>query len=201
MIGYIKGTVVANEERELTILTEGGVGYVVGVTPTLNVKYPEGENISLFVQTFVREDAIDLYGFERIEEKHLFNLLCEVNKIGPKTALSILAFAPIEEIVSAIISANSQFFKKISGVGAKTAEKIIIDLKDKTDRFSAIQSSATADAPALSNDRQTREAAEALTALGYNPLQIKHALAKVADKDSKNAGNIVREALKIIRNS
>ena len=201
MIGYIKGTVVANEERELTILTEGGVGYVVGVTPTLNVKYPEGENISLFVQTFVREDAIDLYGFERIEEKHLFNLLCEVNKIGPKTALSILAFAPIEEIVSAIISANSQFFKKISGVGAKTAEKIIIDLKDKTDKFSAIQSSATADAPALSNDRQTREAAEALTALGYNPLQIKHALAKIADKESKNAGNIVREALKIIRNS
>ena len=201
MIGYLKGTVVANEERELTILTEGGVGYVVGVTPTLNVKYPEGENISLFVQTFVREDAIDLYGFERIEEKHLFNLLCEVNKIGPKTALSILAFAPIEEIVSAIISANSQFFKKISGVGAKTAEKIIIDLKDKTDKFSAIQSSATADAPALSNDRQTREAAEALTALGYNPLQIRHALAKIADKESKNAGNIVREALKIIRNS
>ena len=201
MIGYIKGTVVANEERELTILTEGGVGYVVGVTPTLNVKYPEGENISLFVQTFVREDAIDLYGFERIEEKHLFNLLCEVNKIGPKTALSILAFAPIEEIVSAIISANSQFFKKISGVGAKTAEKIIIDLKDKTDKFSAIQGSLPADAPALSNDRQTREAAEALTALGYNPLQIKHALAKVTDKESKNAGNIVREALKIIRNS
>ena len=201
MIGYIKGTVVANEERELTILTEGGVGYVVGVTPTLNVKYPEGENISLFVQTFVREDAIDLYGFERIEEKHLFNLLCEVNKIGPKTALSILAFAPIEEIVSAIISANSQFFKKISGVGAKTAEKIIIDLKDKTDKFSAIQGSLPADAPALSNDRQTREAAEALTALGYNPLQIKHALAKVADKELKNAGNIVREALKIIRNS
>ena len=201
MIGYIKGTVVANEERELTILTEGGVGYVVGVTPTLNVKYPEGENISLFVQTFVREDAIDLYGFERIEEKHLFNLLCEVNKIGPKTALSILAFAPIEEIVSAIISANSQFFKKISGVGAKTAEKIIIDLKDKTDKFSAIQGSLPADAPALSNDRQTKEAAEALTALGYNPLQIRHALAKVADKESKNAGNIVREALKIIRNS
>ena len=201
MIGYLKGTVVANEERELTILTEGGVGYVVGVTPTLNVKYPEGENISLFVQTFVREDAIDLYGFERIEEKHLFNLLCEVNKIGPKTALSILAFAPIEEIVSAIISANSQFFKKISGVGAKTAEKIIIDLKDKTDKFSAIQGSLPADAPALSNDRQTKEAAEALTALGYNPLQIRHALAKVADKESKNAGNIVREALKIIRNS
>ncbi|MBO7126560.1 Holliday junction branch migration protein RuvA [bacterium] len=201
MIGYIKGTVVANEDRELTVLTEGGVGYVVGVTPTLNVKYPEGEAVSLFVQTFVREDAIDLYGFERIEEKHLFNLLCEVNKIGPKTALSILAFAPIEEIVSAIISANSQFFKKISGVGAKTAEKIIIDLKDKTDKFSAIQGSVPADAPALANDRQTKEAAEALTALGYNPLQIRHALAKVADKESKNAGNIVREALKIIRNS
>ena len=201
MIGYIKGTVVANEDRELTILTEGGVGYVVGVTPTLNVKYPEGETVSLFVQTFVREDAIDLYGFERIEEKHLFNMLCEVNKIGPKTALSILAFAPIEDIVSAILSGNAQFFKKISGVGAKTAEKIIIDLKDKTDKFSAIQGSAPADAPALANDRQTKEAAEALTALGYNPLQIRHALAKVADKESKNAGNIVREALKIIRNS
>lgn len=201
MIGYIKGTVVAGEDRELTVLTEGGVGYVIGVTPTLTVKYPEGEAVSLFVQTFVREDAIDLYGFERIEEKHLFNLLCEVNKIGPKTALSILAFAPIEEIVSAIISANSQFFKKISGVGAKTAEKIIIDLKDKTDKFSAISQTGTADAPAISNERQTRDAVEALTALGYNPLQIRHALAKVADKESRNAGDIVREALKIIKNS
>ena len=201
MIGYLKGTVVANEDRELTILTEGGVGYVVGVIPTLNVKYPEGETVSLFIQTFVREDAIDLYGFERIEEKHLFNLLCEVNKIGPKTALSILAFAPIEEIVSAIVSENSKFFKKISGVGAKTAEKIIIDLKDKTDKFSAIQNSLPADGPAISNERQTRDAAEALTALGYNPLQIRHALSKVADKESRNAGDIVREALKIIKNS
>ena len=201
MIGYIKGTVVANEDRELTILTEGGVGYVVGVTPTLNVKYPEGEAVSLFVETFVREDAIVLFGFERIEEKHLFNLLCEVNKIGPKTALSILAAAPIEEIVSAIISGNAQFFKKISGVGAKTAEKIIIDLKDKTDRFSAIAAGGTETSSAFSNEKQTREAAEALTALGYNPLQIKHALAKIEDKESKNAGNIVREALKIIRNS
>jgi len=200
MIGYIKGTVVANEDRELTILTEGGVGYVVGVTPTLNVKYPEGESVSLFVETFVREDAIVLFGFERIEEKHLFNLLCEVNKIGPKTALSILAAAPIEEIVSAIISGNAQFFKKISGVGAKTAEKIIIDLKDKTDKFSAIAVGSTGTAPNLSNDKQTREAADALAALGFNPLQIKHALAKIDNKESKRAEEIIREALKVIRN-
>lgn len=199
MIGYVKGTVVANEDRELTILTEGGVGFVVGVTPALTAKYPEGAEVSLFIETSVREDAIVLFGFERIEEKHLFNLLCEVNKIGPKTALSILAAAPTGEIVSAIISGNAQFFKKISGVGAKTAEKIIIDLKDKTDKFKAIASVVPEAAPALSDDRQTRDAAEGLAALGYNPLQIRHALAKVENKESKNVTNIIMEALKIIK--
>lgn len=199
MIGYLKGTVVASEDRELTILTEGGVGYVVGVTPALTVKYPEGEAVSLFVETFVREDAIVLFGFERIEEKHIFNMLCEVNKIGPKTAISILAAAPIEEIVSAIISGNAQFFKKISGVGAKTAEKIIIDLKDKTDKFQTIAAASSETAAVVSHDMLLRKAAEALAALGYNPLQIRHAMAKIENKESKKTEEIIREALKVIR--
>ena len=200
MIGYIKGTVVANEERELTILTEGGVGYVVGVTPTLTLKYPEGEAVSLFVETFVREEAIVLFGFERIGEKHLFNMLCEVNKIGPKTALSILAAAPVEDIVAAIISGNAQFFKKISGVGAKTAEKIIIDLKDKTDKFQTIAAASPETAKIVSEDMQVRKASDALVALGFNPLQIKHAMAKIENKESKRVEEIIKEALNAIRN-
>lgn len=198
MIGYIKGTVVCGQEREITVLTDGGVGYSANVTPAIIAKYPAGEAIELFIETLVREDAIILFGFERLEEKTLFNLLREVNKIGPKTSLSIISAATGEEIAAAIASGNSAFFKKISGVGAKTAEKIIIDLKDKIAKIpsSLIDSSS---AEVLGDEMETHDAAKGLAALGYNPLQIKRALLKIENKDKKQAAEIVREALKIIR--
>lgn len=193
MIGYLKGIVVFSHDREMTILTDGGTGYVVSVSPLVVSSSPVGETVELFIETSVREDAIVLFGFKRIDEKKLFNLLREVNKIGPKTSLSILSSASVEEISYAIASGNSSFFKKISGVGIKTAERIIVDLKDKTNVI-------TSDGTHCQNefDRQTVDAQDGLTALGYNPLQIKNALSKVIDKDKLKAEQIVREALRII---
>lgn len=193
MIGYLKGTVVFAAERELTVLTDGGTGYLVNSTPQTVASHPVGENIELFIETSVREDAIVLFGFLRMEDKLLFNLLREVNKIGPKTALAILSSAPSEEIAFAIVSGNAAFFKKISGVGVKTAERIIIDLKDK---MGAIPTEGTAERS--DTDRNTLDASEGLTALGYNPLQVRHALAKIPEKDKMKAEAIVREALRII---
>lgn len=193
MIGYLKGTVVFSNEKELIILTEGGTGYQVSVTPVLAAAHSIGSQIELFIETSVREDAIVLFGFQRIEEKNLFNLLREVNKIGPKTSLAILSSATAEEISYAIVTGNSGFFKKISGVGPKTAERIIIDLKDKATCLSSTETGSNNQV-----DRHTADAQEGLLALGYNPLQVKQALFRITDKDKMKAEQIVREALRII---
>lgn len=194
MIGYLKGIVVYSSEKDLIVLTEGGTGYQVSVTPVVASTHPVGEPVELFIETSVREDAIVLFGFKKIEEKNLFNLLREVNKIGPKTSLSILSSAGVEEITFAIASGNSGFFKKISGVGPKTAERIIIDLKDKTKAIaSSMEPTSVSE-----TDRQSIDASDGLLALGYNPLQVKTALNKITGKDKMRAEQIVREALRII---
>ncbi|HQJ61461.1 MAG TPA: Holliday junction branch migration protein RuvA [bacterium] len=194
MIGYLKGTVVFSQEREIIILTDGGTGYLVSVTPQVAAAHSQGDIVELFIETSVREDAIVLFGFPKMEERKLFNLLREVNKIGPKTALSILSSGTAEEIGFAIASGNAGFFKKISGVGQKTAERIIIDLKDKMGDIPSEGSGTVI----TDSDRNTLDAQEGLLALGYNPLQVRHALAKISEKDKMKAEAIVREALRII---
>lgn len=192
MIGYIKGTVISSNERELIILTQGGVGYLILTTTAIAGSNSEGDEIELFIETSVREDAIVLFGFQSPEEKNLFNLLREVNKIGPKTALAIVSSNNVEEISNAIASGNSSFFKKVSGVGAKTAERIIIDLKDKVTKVIGHSVAASPE------DRQTMNAQEGLVALGYNPIQVRNALSKVKNRENLRAEQIVREALRII---
>lgn len=192
MIGYIKGTVISSNEKELIILTQGGVGYSILTTTAIAGSSAQGDEVELFIETSVREDAIVLFGFQSPEEKELFNLLREVNKIGPKTSLAIISSNNVEEISNAIATGNSSFFKKVSGVGAKTAERIIIDLKDKVTKMTG---TSVASSP---QDRQTMNAQEGLIALGYNPIQVRNALLKVKDRENLRAEQIVREALRII---
>ncbi len=192
MIGYIKGIVLSGNEKELIILTSGGVGYSVLTTSGYAGSKMPGDEAELFVETSVREDAIVLFGFRTEEEKELFNLLREVNKIGPKTALSILSSSSAEEISAAISMGDASFFKKVSGVGPKTAERIIIDLKDKVTKIAGTTVQTTPE------DRQTMNAQEGLIALGYNPIQVRNALNKVKNRQELRAEQIVREALRII---
>jgi holliday junction DNA helicase RuvA len=194
MIGYLKGTVQQIDDKEVIILTPGGAGYLVSMTAGAICAISEGDEVELFIETSVREDAIVLFGFKEKEEKKLFNLLREVNKVGPKTALSIVASGTVGEVTSSIISGNSKFFSKISGVGAKTAERIIIDLKDKVGNLPVDSGYSS-----LSDElRQTLDAKEGLAALGYNPIQIRNAIVKIENKDKKKAEEIVREALRVI---
>ena len=192
MIGYIKGIVLSGNEKELIILTSGGVGYSVLTTSGYAGSKMPGDEAELFVETSVREDAIVLFGFRTEEEKELFNLLREVNKIGPKTALSILSSSSAEEISAAISMGDASFFKKVSGVGPKTAERIIIDLKDKVTKIAGTTVQTTPE------DRQTMNAQEGLIALGYNPIQVRNALNKVKNRQELRAEQIVREAIRII---
>ena len=113
MIGYLKGTVIYSEDREFTLLTDSGVGYTVFVPADVSAKFQVGSSIELFIATSVREDAIILYGFERMIDKKIILLLCDVNNVGAKTALSILSAGTSEEIVSAVTMRRVDFFKNM----------------------------------------------------------------------------------------
>jgi Holliday junction DNA helicase RuvA len=199
MIGYLKGTVIYSEDRELTILTESGVGYTVFVPAGVSAKSQASDSVELFIETSVREDGIILYGFERMIDKKLFLLLCDVNKVGAKTALTILSSGTSEEIVGAVTTRRVDFFKNISGIGLKTAEKIIIDLRDKVTKLQITQVQPLPE-PESRENANVQDAVSGLSSLGYAPQQIRYALNLIDGKELMKAEAIVRAALKIIRN-
>lgn len=131
MIGFLSGQVLSNNNATL-IVDVGGVGYEV--RPSTHVvarSIAIGQQIELFIHTHVREDQLTLFGFVDAKEKELFLSLRTVSGIGPKTAMAILASGSVDEIKTAIASADVAFFQKVSGIGKKSAQRVIIELKSK----------------------------------------------------------------------
>ena len=193
MIGSIKGKIVLKKDKFLVVET-GGVGYKVSVSPdTLSKLAPRkssgqketNELVSFWIHTHIREDAIDLYGFLDYQELEFFEMLINVSGIGPKGALTILGIASIETLRKAISTGDIAYLTKISGIGKKTAEKIVIELRDKIGeekQGSSLQGEL--------------DALEALKSLGYSQNEAREALKKVASDTNTNAK--IREALKIL---
>lgn len=129
MISYLKGKVKISRPGFI-ILDVSGVGYKVAVSPQISFIEDKSE-YDLFIHHHIKEDASDLYGFEKFEELELFEKLLSVNGVGPKAAMTIISMAPAEKIIEAIISEDSSFFQSAPGVGKKVAIKIILDLKSK----------------------------------------------------------------------
>ncbi|MEI8060855.1 MAG: Holliday junction branch migration protein RuvA [Candidatus Berkelbacteria bacterium] len=129
MIAYLKGKIITSRPGFI-ILEVSGVGYKVAVSPQVNFLENRKE-YELFIHHHIKEDASDLYGFEKFEELELFEKLLSVNGVGPKAAMTIISMAPTEKIIEAIISEDSSFFQSAPGVGKKVAIKIILDLKSK----------------------------------------------------------------------
>jgi Holliday junction DNA helicase RuvA len=131
MIGYISGTVVCSDSTRSIILTAQGVGYeVYTATPMVPNK-----DIALFISHIIRENAQDLYGFESADAKKFFEMLIDVNGIGPKSAFSLIAHLGIQQIISAITFENVDVLKSAPGVGKKSAEQIVLSLKDKVNKL------------------------------------------------------------------
>src|SRR3989338_6628286 len=131
MIGSIKGKIILKTEKFLIVET-GGVGYKISVSvDTLSKIKKSNDEILLWIHTHVREDILDLYGFLDRQELEFFEMLINVSGIGPKGALAILGIASIETLKKAIGTSDTSYLTKISGIGKKTAEKIIIELRDK----------------------------------------------------------------------
>jgi Holliday junction DNA helicase RuvA len=185
MIGHLAGKVV-KIGTGYAILSCGGVGYKVAATRATLLPLQQGAEASLWTHLAVREDILDLYGFVDEEEQHFFQLLLSVSGIGPKSALAILDIASVETLRSAISTGRSEYLTKVSGIGKKTAEKIVLELRDKVGASAADES--------LKGDE---EALEAMKALGYSGAEARDALRKVP-KEIESSSERLREALKIM---
>ena len=189
MIGSIKGKIILKTEKFLIVETSG-VGYKINVSPdTISKTKKVGDEIMLWIHTHVREDSLDLYGFLDYSELEFFEMLISVSGIGPKGALTILGVSSIETLRKAISTSDTSYLTKISGIGKKTAEKIVIELRDKI----------TSD---MKNEKGNNslqgdlDSLEALKSLGYSQNEAREALKKVTSNINTNTK--IREALKIL---
>ena len=193
MIYYLKGVV-----QELTptyaVVEVGGVGYYVSVSLNTSQKLQQGRECLLYTQQIIREDAHLLFGFYEKAEKEMFNLLISVNGVGAVSAMILLSSLDLVEISQAILSGNSGVLQKVKGIGAKTAERIIIDLRDKVQKFEF----AEGETP-LTDNKVKEEALSALEVLGI-PRKTSE---KIMDKVLKQAletstEELVKQVLKNI---
>ena len=185
MIGSIKGKIILKTEKFLVVETNG-VGYKISVSPyALSKTKKIGEEIFLFIHTHVRENILDLYGFLDRQELEFFEMLINVSGIGPKGALTILGVTSIKTLRKAISAGDTSYLTKISGIGRKTAEKIVIELRDKM-----------GDEKSSDSLQGELDALEALKSLGYSQYEAREALKKVPLEISINEK--IRYGLKIL---
>lgn len=187
MIGRIEGEVSA-KRAGFAILSTGGVGYKIASTREALAELKAGERAALWTHLAVRENSLDLYGFRSEDELHFFELLLTVSSVGPKSALAILDLAPVETLRSAIALGNAQYLTKVSGVGRKTAEKIVLELREKVGAGAGVVDAA------LQGDE---DALEAMRALGYTLHEARDALRKVPH-EVHGGSERLRAALKIL---
>ncbi|MCM2338966.1 MAG: Holliday junction branch migration protein RuvA [Burkholderiales bacterium] len=191
MIGSVKGQITFKNDKFIIVET-GGVGYKISISPdTLSKLKNTKEAVLFWIHTHVREDILDLYGFLDREELEFFEMLINVSGIGPKGALGVLGVAPIETLKRAISTGDIAYLTKISGIGKKTAEKIIIELRDKMQNKNTEEKGST-------SLRDELDALEALKSLGYSQNEAREALKEVSSEANTNTK--IREALKILAN-
>jgi Holliday junction DNA helicase RuvA len=186
LIARLRGRPVANTPEGL-ILDVGGVGYLVAATPSAVRKADGADEVALHTYLNVREDALHLYGFAEAAERELFVQLLSVNGVGPKVALAIISGSPVADLRRAIVLGDAVRFQAIPGIGKKTAERIVLELKEKLGDAPVPISSAGGTPPHL-------VAREALVELGYSVGEAELALARTDPEQSPEER--VRQALK-----
>lgn len=186
MIGYLEGSVLKTTEKDM-IIVASGVGYKVHAPlPTL-LAHESSKKASLFIHTHVREDQLTLYGFEKEAELELFERLISISGIGPKSALAMLSVHSPASVAEAVERGDATLLSHTPGIGKKTAEKIILELKGK---LSHLQGSGTSDS--------LFEVRLALEALGYSPKEVRDVLQKLNPLET-NTSTLIKEALSKIK--
>ena len=194
MIGWLNGQSVDKQQPGKLVLDVNGVGY--DVETSLNTFFQlehTKSNIALHIHTVVREDALLLYGFLDKDERSLFRALIKVNGIGPKSAIAILSSISPAEFVQCIQQENAALLTKLPGIGKKTAERLVVEMRDSMKQFTG-SNEVNIQSPAV---RSQDEAISALEALGYK-LQDANKVVNKIDDGSKTCEQLIREALQIL---
>ena len=193
MIGYLEGEVIYTEAGSI-ILKINGVGYELELAG-FNKQPIVGEEIEVYTYTYVREDTLKLFAFPERMGKDLFEILITVNGIGPSAGLNIINKMPASRFISAIMQKNEQVLKEISGIGPKTAQRLILELQSKLEDFAYLQDMSTAEAETNNIDEDRDDVVDALTALGYKISEINKALREVKFKEQENVSEKIRLVL------
>lgn len=189
MIGFIKGALISQDLNSLMVET-GGVGYEVQVSGTTSQQLKKGSLVSLWIYTCLRQDGLELFGFSTPKEKELFISLLKVKGVGPKMALLILGSCSLEQFIRMISEENIKALSALPKIGKKTAQQIVLSLKDQVSDTLVGSSSKTPYGEKLSF---------ALENLGFHPSEIREALSKIKweedlKKDLKQALSVLKSA-------
>ena len=196
MIGCLIGEVLALEAPTV-LLNVNGVGYEIDTPLSTFCQLQKGQKVTLWTHLSVREDAQLLYGFSNAQEKTIFRTLLKVNGVGPKMALGILSTLSVEMLVHTVENGDVKTLVKVPGVGAKTAERLMIELRDRFKAFATgtTPSNSTSTQIQFTGNSAVAEAEAALQSLGYKPLEAQK-LINAVKADYTEASDIIRAALK-----
>ena len=199
MYAYIKGE-LAEKNIDHIVVETGGIGYLIYV-PAQSIDYlpDEGDQIKVYTYLYIREDAMVLYGFLTKDDLEIFKMLITVSGIGPKGGLGILSTLSADDLRFAILSGDSKTISKAPGIGAKTAQRVIIDLKDKMSLEEAFEKKLDNNADGVQktlNSSIKNDAVMALSALGYSSAESSKAVSKVDITDDMDVEDVLKLALK-----
>jgi Holliday junction DNA helicase RuvA len=196
MIGFLRGKLVAKQPPQL-VMDVGGVGYELDAPMSTFYNLPPiGTDLSLFTHLVVREDAHILFGFGSDRERRMFRELLKVSGVGPKLALGLLSGISVDSFLLCIEAGDADTLVKIPGVGRKTAERLIVEMRDRAKAFGEISFAVANGIPGQgSGNGAQAEAFSALVALGYKPVEITRLL-KSVDASATTTEELIRHALK-----
>ncbi|WP_297197067.1 Holliday junction branch migration protein RuvA [uncultured Pluralibacter sp.] len=200
MIGRLRGTII-EKQPPLVLLEAGGVGYEVHMPMTCFYELPElGQEAVVFTHFVVREDAHLLFGFNNKQERTLFRELIKTNGVGPKLALAILSGMSAHQFVNAVEREDSAALIKLPGVGKKTAERLVVEMKDRFkglhgDLFTPAADLVLTSPASQAADDAEQEAVAALVALGYKPQEASRMISKIAAPNASSE-TLIRDALR-----
>lgn len=194
MIAFIEGELV-EKTPAYVVINCNGVGYMIHISLTTYSRLPDQGKVKLYTELIIREDAHTLFGFAQVPEKNLFRHLISVSGVGPNTARMILSSMSVEEINHAIVSNNVSVLQTIKGIGAKSAQRIVLDLKDKLEKEGVFSEENLG----VSDNTTREEALSALVMLGYNKIAAQKTINQILKKNAGQAFSVeqlIKEALK-----
>ena len=196
MIAYVKG-VLAVVGQDSIIIDKGGIGININVPVSIISTLPSiGSEVKVFTYTYVREDAIALYGFMTMDDLDVFKLLINVNGVGTKTALAILSAITPNELRLAVISADYKTITKAPGIGKKSAERIVLELRDKVKMVIEDDSYIAVDSGDVAKSDSVNIALEALVSLGFSYGEAAKAVKQVDNYEEMDDESLIKAALK-----